>query len=1088
MKGTLWRCAGPRNTEEALLCRARELLRWSGGLLPRLLVVVPSSALRVHVAARSAAALRGCALGVEVVTAYGLAERICLQAGEQPELLGPLFGLLARRAAAREPALAEILGQLDDGYAAVVGSCRDLSSARLEAACLGPLARCWRSAGAAGERGLALARVMLAVREQLSMLGLTRTTEVYGRAARLLDGGAELPGGPQHVLIHGFVDVTGQTRGLLEALLERGAELFFDEPTEPRDVTAGEVGDRREEAFGRRLRRALQPRLGAERRVEEQLTLALPQCLSAVGLQAETQEVARRVAEALDRGVVPERIAVVARDLPRYAVALRGSFSELGVPFSGPLAPAGLFPLQRRFRAALELLARGGEASLETWLQAAPRAPLLRLALRSLGMLRLGDVAALDVEAVLCGAEAFALPTRAGVALDEEDGLLRARVERQALPAAVLRDAVSAARSCLAVLESWPTTSPLAQAADRCAAWLVEELQWPADSELFATVIAPLRAVDTAVTRAELPLLMGELGAAVGVEPLGGAGAGVQVMDATHARGLTFEELFLLGCNRGVMPRALREDPLLPDELRRRARAVLPDLSPKARSRLEERHLFAQLLAAAPRVTLCWQRADEDGRALFASPLVERLRHGGAPLVVERVPRLHWEALSPPHAGGHRRPRAARELGILTSLAARREELSTLWSAGGVSDDAPLLAARLAALDELDPDLRSAAGRARALAPGPLLGFIGSLQRPDDPRRTALYVTTLEDLARCPWKALLEDVLRLSAPPDPRDALPGIDPPLLGQVVHLALETLVAPQGDRREREGARGAGWAVQRPGDARVQHHVEQAVAAASSERGLMLPGLRRALERRVTPLVQRAVGLDWPHTAAQLDVVGTEQQRGIEIADGEGRPRRVRFTADRIDRQSLATLPGDGPAGGTLVLSDYKTGRPFSSGRRSETRRRELRRAVARGERLQVAAYAAVAEGAVGRYVFLDPSLSDDEAVTRLDAGDRAVRVVLPRVLRDLIAAWESGVFSPRLEDARGDEPRSCGRCAVAEACYRGDSTVRARLRSLAEDSRGGGVALWESGFEGRALVLLAALWFLGAEADAAGEGDR
>ena len=66
---------------------------------------------------------------------------------------------------------------------------------------------------------------------------------------------------------------------------------------------------------------------------------------------------------------------------------------------------------------------------------------------------------------------------------------------------------------------------------------------------------------------------------------LGGEGAGVQILDATEARGRTFDHLFLIGLNGGVFPRTLREDPVLGDPLRRvlarSGTSVLPDLPVK---------------------------------------------------------------------------------------------------------------------------------------------------------------------------------------------------------------------------------------------------------------------------------------------------------------------------------------------------------------------------------------------------------------------------------------------------------------------------------------------------------------------------
>ena len=48
-----------------------------------------------------------------------------------------------------------------------------------------------------------------------------------------------------------------------------------------------------------------------------------------------------------------------------------------------------------------------------------------------------------------------------------------------------------------------------------------------------------------------------------------------------------------------------------------------------------------------------------------------------------------------------------------------------------------------------------------------------------------------------------------------------------------------------------------------------------------------------------------------------------------------------------------------------------------------------------------------------------------------------------LRNLLAAWETGVFFPRMENTAGGRPAACGNCDVADACLRQDSGARRRL---------------------------------------------
>ena len=87
--------------------------------------------------------------------------------------------------------------------------------------------------------------------------------------------------------------------------------------------------------------------------------------------------------------------------------------------------------------------------------------------------------------------------------------------------------------------------------------------------------------------------------------PMGGSGGGVQVLSVMEARARTFRHLFVVAVNRGLFPRALAEDALLPETLRARLAAdVLPHVPLRARSADEERYLFAQLLSSAPSVSL----------------------------------------------------------------------------------------------------------------------------------------------------------------------------------------------------------------------------------------------------------------------------------------------------------------------------------------------------------------------------------------------------------------------------------------------------------------------------------------------------
>src|SRR5688572_12013357 len=228
-----------------------------------------------------------------------------------------------------------------------------------------------------------------------------------------------------------------------------------------------------------------------------------------------------------------------------------------------------------------------------------------------------------------------------------------------------------------------------------------------------------------------------------------------------------------MGMNRDVFPRLVREDPLLPDALRRRLESVLPDVPVKQRAEDEERYLFAALCASAPAVTLSWLATSDDGKERAASPLVEPLsgaaRFRLAPLVLAE------------RAG----PRPAFEHAIRAGLARDRALARTALALALASP--AVAAARFGALELLE-------GRGAPAALGPFFGFVGPLAGADT-RARALAVTKLEGMAWCAWRTFLERELGLEPPPDALAELPDATPLLVGNVVHAVLEKLVREAG-----------------------------------------------------------------------------------------------------------------------------------------------------------------------------------------------------------------------------------------------------------------------------------------------------
>jgi hypothetical protein len=709
---------------------------------------------------------------------------------------------------------------------------------------------------------------------------------------------------------------------------------------------------------------------------------------------------------------------------------------------------------------------------------------------------------------------------------DDDDGEGRAVARARRISGHRLRQGVRLAARLHDRLQAWPRLAPALEQLDRLCG-LLADLGLDADpAEPLAAAVAELRRevpAELQLGGEELRLLLARALGDGGSCSLGGEGGGVQVLSVSEARGRTFNHLFLLGLNRGVFPRPQPEDPLLPDDLRQILLALLPDLSLARDGFDDERHAFAQLLSAAPAVCLSWRVADDDGKPLAASPLVERLlpllAPGPAPALYPSVPRPAAPAAAVAGAGaaaggaggwedGETRP--ADERAVLAGLHGSRQDFGRALPIAlrGVREELgrPLLdldveavaAARLRILDELDPDLRTAQGRAAAARLGPYFGFTGG--RPLG-RGHPLYVTHLEALVACPWQLFLGRLLRVERPPDPLGALPGADPLRLGSLVHRALDRLVKRAlagGGRTSRvdmwhgpEAAAGAAGAatpapvpVRWPAAEELETLLREVAAEVLAEEGLVLPGLARSLASHARPFVEAARQLDWPAPGTAVPVVASEVEGELPLppaygelplapADGEGASggmaRRLRFRADREDLVN-----------GYRRFTDYKTGKPLSEARDAAQRRRQLLADISSGKRLQAVAYVLAAgdKKAIGRYLFLRPDLAPAIREVTVEAGDGEARAAFAAAAGAALAAWDAGSFFPRLVDPAGRrEPSRCSFCTVAEACLRGDSGARRRLYQWAARARAVAPPVHP------AEAALLAVWELPAAADAA-----
>lgn len=1056
-------CAGARATEARLLEEVGRLVvaaRHDPMLLATpVRIVVPSRSLRRHLAAKLTRALGPHLLGVTIQTLHQLAQET-LGPRDVTEEAAILERVVALRQARREPSLLPLLDGFVDAQDALIDSIRELLAAGFRPshaeAAVDAIEDATTLAPGEAARASGIVRAAARTAPLAEQLGFDTDIRVFEAAAARIAAGK----GPvsRAVLIFGFSDATGILADLLERLLALpGARIFVDLPPDPAEPAALDASAR----FSERLR----DRLRATGAPEAWTQATELDVFVADGADSEVLEVARRVADLLRAGATPESIGVVARDLEGRAPPIRRYFEQLGVPYSGLDLVGPDTPLSR-WRALPELMRRGPNVATDKWLDLVgglehpdtgeetglgeriirltpPIRSALRLALRSAGAARLAQARQLDADVLLAGKDSLNLPGGSGI----DD--VRARATPRTLPADVLRAALGAIQRFCAWWEALPPEAQLPEWGAQLDHLLDHLLVQPAEHPV-RVPLATLSALPLTVDPEELQVVLTARLADIGRGAFGGNGGGVAVLGVREARGRTFDHLFLLGNNRrSNNPR----DAVLTEPVRRALREILPDLPLRSERFDQERYEFAWLLSAAKHTTLSWLTTDSRGKPVSVSPLVERLRWN-----------KRWETASqarpafPQHgsvgASVFERAVAAGVWGRVDGLA---EVLPVLLRMRGVPDAERVGSGQIGVLREKDGG--PSAGN------GPWFGEIGAdapetapdRQEPDPfsafeeedpwapPVRTpknerfgTLYVSRAEELVGCPWQTLLQRHLAVEPVPDPLARVPQADDRLAGILVHRVLEAVLRGSVPARggtlaqlaERE-PQPAPW----PSADVVRRITRVEATRILDQEGIRLPGLALLLSIRAEPYVEAARALDWG--GAGPLAVGAEVNGQFQF---EG--RTVAFRADRADVNE-----------GRLTLTDYKTGKSFADVANSEARRSKLAARMREGRALQIAAYARAESGGVdvgGRLAFLAPDT--EHRVLWAHEDDVTLQEHLNHALRSVFKLLDAGVFFPRLVEPDVDrEPRRCGSCVVAEACVRGDSGDRARLRRYAQGLR-------------------------------------
>lgn len=439
--------------------------------------------------------------------------------------------------------------------------------------------------------------------------------------------------------------------------------------------------------------------------------------------------------------------------------------------------------------------------------------------------------------------------------------------------------------------------------------------QWPS-GELAALdevrrALHDLSALDTlgsalstvAFTRA----LEAELDTPVG--HVGRFGDGVLVAPVGALVGTDYETLFVVGMTEGSFPPPTRDDPLLPDAARAVAGADLPRRS--ARAGAERVDYLAALCAASERV-LCFPRADPRAQRA-ARPahfvLETASRHAGRPVMASD--------LEPNRATGHAWLHVVPSFAAAVSAtgppaSAQEHDVRSLlaWRAQGHSLARHPLCKEHGELAQGFAAIRARAARAL----GPWEGIVGPMPGIGPDTQRALSPTSLEVWAHCPFKYLLERVLRLREVERP-EARDRISPLVRGSMLHAALAAFV-----HEHPRTASDQRWTPEER--ARLRLLGSELCDRAEADGITGRPALWRLDRARILRDLDSVLDTDeWLRATTGAVTIGTELGFGAQDdplpplhLDVDGEPVSFRGRIDRVDRT---------PDGRRVLVFDYKTG---------------------------------------------------------------------------------------------------------------------------------------------------------------------
>ena len=798
-----------------------------------------------------------------------------------------------------------------------------------------------------------LASLYAGYRAELQRLGLCDRETVRRRAVERLASEFEAWSGAP-VFAYGFEDLTGAEWELLRALAGR-AEVTVSLPYEPgraafeslrQTVTdLGSLAAGAIEELPPRYHEYAPPALAhLERSLFEDTAPTAPQLdgalrlLEGAGTRGTLELVADEVLRLVRAGAAPEQIGIICPAVERWRAPLETALGAMGVP----LAVEGMLRLpQTAYGRALLSLLRfvwlGGDRRdlfgfLRSPYSGVPRgkADFLEGRLRGRAINRNDRV---DAETLALHGHPFPAVRDLREAPGPVAGL-------RGVAAAMLRNAHAvhrplATEDTRADLRAYEAVARLA---DELEAWLGTE----------GTTLSAPEIVDVLERTQVRGLRAGDPGR-------------VAVVDLLRARTRSFEFVFVVGLEEGVLPRRSQTSPLLDDDARRElrdARLKRPDQVAR------DRYLFyTACTRAKSRLYVVREAATDDGARRQASPFWDEVVRLFAPEEIERATtRRPLSALTWP----------------LEQAPTERERLRAL--ARLAADDAGE-AESLAVANAWERRLRRALDafqRDTRLRDAAVLRQLGA--------RVSFNVTELERFSDCSSAWFVERLL------DPKTIDAELDAKLRGMVAHSTLHKFFAglPKevGVDRVDEASLASALAFLR----KCLETALQGIRMELTE--IQRQELEQTLWRDLSAFVEAEASSAVPLMPSKFELTfGSERSSlgGLDLGDGLTLSGKI----DRIDTETF---------GARGIVHDYKSGRKAHSAQ-----------AIEQEQRLQVPLYMLVLRDLVG----IEPL----GGLYRPLAGERKPRGLLRKSAKDELPGFtrtdylDDDDFWARLEAARG-----------------------------------------------------------------------